>query len=249
MFLPLPRRNLLKLGLLLALPLSFGARPSGRPVGVVELFTSQGCSRCPPADALFKELSERNDVVALAYHVNYWDYLGWKDDLATPENTDRQNAYGRVFNSTVYTPQAVVNGVRNIVGSDRDSLYAALDEARSGTEGLAVDISLSMTRSSVVVDIGGTPAESTGAYVILIYVRPRQTVEIRAGENKGKTIEYHNIVTGYQTVGMWHGKPMRLELPRPEIENKGGRCAVLVQMVDENGNPGRILGAAQIAGF
>lgn len=234
------RRCLLKLGLLLV-PMPPCARAQEKPAAVVELFTSQGCSSCPPADALFVELAERDDLVVLTYHVDYWDYLGWKDDLATPENTARQRAYGEVFENTVYTPQAVVNGQVNVVGSDRDTLYEALGR-NSGK--LAVDVALSYPGRSIVIEIGGaaTPAD---AHVILAFYEPRKVISIRRGENSGRTIDYRNIVTSFQIIGMWHGETMRLELPKSEIARKGGHCAVLLQAVDAAGRPGRILGAAR----
>ncbi|WP_309082731.1 DUF1223 domain-containing protein [Chelativorans sp.] len=242
------RRTLLKMSLAaMALPVSLRRAPAaGGAVAVVELFTSQGCSRCPPADALLAELAEREDIVALAYHVDYWNYVGWKDELATPENTERQKAYAKAFEAAVYTPQMVVNGRYNVVGSDRAALFAALQQARHA-RALPVPVGLSYTDQSIVVDIGKGGTEAADAHVLVVYYHPGQLAKIGGGENKGKEIDYRNIVTGYQTVGMWHGAPLRLELPKSDIEGKGGRCAALVQAMDGRGRPGRILGAARMA--
>ncbi|WEX09857.1 DUF1223 domain-containing protein [Chelativorans sp. AA-79] len=242
------RRTILKMGLVaVALPSCFRAsRAADRPIAVVELFTSQGCSSCPRADALFSELADRSDLVALAYHVDYWDYLGWKDDLATPENTERQHGYGEVLGTSVYTPQIVINGRLDVTGTDRSAVLDALEAAASGAHTFSADVTLSATSQNVVIDIGKGPAQATGAHIILAAYRPHKSVEIRAGENRGKTIDYCNVVRSYQTIGVWHGKAVRLEFPKTEISSKGGGCAVLVQSVDGKGNPGPVLGAADI---
>lgn len=226
--------------LLLASP----ALAAERPTGVVELFTSQGCSSCPPADALLLELSQRDDLIALSYHVDYWDYLGWKDGLATPENSARQRAYGEAFESSVYTPQMVVNGRHHVVGSHREQVSAAL-QSRSGGEPLNVEVTLTSSNGSVFVDVGSGEPQDGDVHVVLVYYRPQQTVSIANGENEGRTIDYRNIVTAFQTIGMWHGEPVRLELPRSEMTKKGGNCAVLLQAVDKSGRPGAILGATR----
>lgn len=234
------RRSLLKLGFLfVATPVL--ARPDKQPIGVVELFTSQGCSSCPPADALFAELAERADLITLAYHVDYWDYLGWKDRLSIPDNTARQRAYGEVFQSSVYTPQAIVNGRENIVASDRSKLIEAIN--RSSTK-LSTEVALSYSPNSIVIEIGAAPTPAVEAHVILVSYTPRELVEIRGGENKGRTVDYRNIVTNFQTLGLWQGTPMRLVMPKSAIARMGGNCAVLVQEVDQAGRPGPILGAA-----
>ncbi|WP_265517841.1 DUF1223 domain-containing protein [Nitratireductor luteus] len=211
-------------------------------VAVVELFTSQGCSSCPPADAFLAELAERDDLVALAYHVDYWDYLGWKDELASPENTARQRAYAQVLGSSVYTPQAVINGRTHAVGSKRPAVLAALE--RDTDE--AVDIAVDGDGGSLAIDIGPAVGDAKDAHVVLVYYEPRKRVSIGAGENAGRTIEYRNIVTEYRTVGMWHGEAMRLEMPLSEIAKWGGNCAVLLQKVDRSGRPGPILGAVRV---
>lgn len=222
-----------------------GDAQAERPAGVVELFTSQGCASCPPADELFGKLAAEGDVVALAYHVDYWDYLGWKDTLGTHQNTERQRAYAGSFDRTVYTPQVVVNGNRDIIGSHGAAIHSALKESAGTAEGLTVDVDISETEDSIVIEAGAAADDSAEARVILANFVPRRLVQMERGENRGRAIEYRNSVTNFQFVGMWHGKATRYELPRSVLFNAGG-CAVLLQVFDERGHPGAILGAAML---
>mgnify|MGYP005812946759 CR=1 FL=1 len=218
-----------------------------KPKGVVELFTSQGCNSCPPADDVLAELARQGEVVALGYHVDYWDYLGWKDTLATPENTERQKLYGKAFGKReVYTPQAVINGRIHVKGGKRGAVKAALFELAQTGQGLSVDIDITKTGESVVIEADGVPGGEGDAHLVLVHFAPMRPVVIERGENRGRTITYANPVTAVQTAGMWHGKAARFELPRSEIEKKGG-CAVLLQSVSKDGLPGPILGAAVLS--
>jgi hypothetical protein len=218
-----------------------------KPKGVVELFTSQGCSSCPPADAMLLELARRGDVVALGYHVDYWDYLGWKDTLASPENTERQKQYVKALGKrSVYTPQAVVNGRVRVKGAKRDSVVSAIAEMENTERGLSVGINVTRTAESVVIDAAAAPSGQGNAHLVLVHFEPEKPVKIERGENIGQTITYANPVSSFQTAGMWHGKAARFELPRSEVEKKAG-CAILLQSVSNDGLPGPILGAAVIA--
>lgn len=220
------------------------AGDSFKPKGVVELFTSQGCNSCPKADAVLSELAERGDVIALGYHVDYWDYLGWKDTLATPENTERQKLYGEAFGKReIYTPQAIINGRVHVKGGKRSAVNAALSELERTDKGLSVPITVTRVGESVVIDAAGAPEGKGDAHLVLVHFERSKSVSIERGENKGRMITYANPVTDVQTAGMWHGKATRIELPRSEINKKGG-CAVLLQQVSRNGLPGPILGAA-----
>lgn len=219
---------------------------SGKPLGVVELFTSQGCSSCPPADEFFAELASKDDIVALAYHVNYWDYLGWQDTLSTKENTERQYDYMRAFGSrSVYTPQAVINGRSHVNGASRKEVNGALARMDRTGEGMRVPIKVSRTSDRVMIDAGDAGGGPTDAHVVIVYFDPPQMVKIGQGENSGRSLTYWNAVSDIQTAGMWHGKAQRYELPMTEIAKKGG-CAVLLQSVGKDGLPGPILGAALI---
>jgi hypothetical protein len=218
----------------------------GQPLGVVELFTSQGCSSCLPADAFFAELAAKGNIVALAYHVDYWDYLGWKDTLSRKENTERQYEYMRAFGSrSVYTPQAVINGRSHVNGARREEVDGALARMKTSGEGMQVGINVSRTSDRVIIDAGDAGSGPSDAHVVIVYFDPPQTIKIGKGENTGRSMTYWNAVSGIQTAGMWHGKAQRYELPMSVITKKGG-CAVLLQSVGKDGMPGPILGAALI---
>lgn len=217
-----------------------------RPKAVVELFTSQGCNSCPPADALLSELAEEGEVVALSYHVDYWDYLGWRDTLASPDNTARQQEYNRAFgNRSVYTPQAIVNGRRQTNGAKRMKVEGEIMRMADSAEGMSVDVELSYSGDSLVIETGAAPDMVGDAQLVLVYFHPATRVAIERGKNGGRNFVYRNAVSGFHTVGTWNGQSSRLEMPISEISKKGaGGCAVLVQRMGENGLPGAILGAA-----
>jgi hypothetical protein len=218
-----------------------------KPSGVVELFTSQGCNSCPPADAVLAELAEAGNVVALGYHVDYWDYLGWKDTLGSPENTARQNQYGKSFGDrSVYTPQAVINGRTHVNGAKREAVAGAIAGLEKSGDGLTVDVTITRSGESILIDAEGAPDGTGDAHLVLVYFEPMKPVLVERGENKGRTITYANPVTSVQTAGIWHGKATRFELPQSEIAKKGG-CAVLLQSVSKDGLPGPIIGAAVIS--
>ncbi len=219
-----------------------------KPLGVVELFTSQGCSSCPPADAFLGELARRGDVIALAYHVDYWDYLGWKDNMARPENTQRQKAYqASLDNAWIYTPQAVVNGRNHVTGSRSDAILSLLDnDAKAGSNEM-VDVAITREHDMLGISVGGARGAVRNARVIVVYFDPVREVAVKRGENRGRTVEYWNAVTGWHTAGMWHGEPVRFELPEGEIEAKGGGgCAVLVQAFGPGDMPGPVIGSAML---
>ena len=228
-------------------------KPLGVPLGGVELFTSQGCSSCPPADELFAELAARDDLVALAYHVDYWDYLGWQDTLGRKESTERQYDYMRAFGSrSVYTPQAVLNGRVHVNGASRKAVSDALAAMDKAGQGMRVPVTVSRDGDEgVMIDAGDAAAGPDGApaaqnaHVVIVYFDPPQTVAIARGENDGRKLTYWNAVSSVQTAGMWHGRAQRYELPASEVSKKGG-CAVLLQAVGRDGLPGPILGAAFI---
>lgn len=227
-----------------------------RITGVVELFTSQGCYSCPPADAVLRELGNRPDLVTLAYHVDYWNYLGWRDTLGRQENTERQRAYMQALNSrSVYTPQAIVNGRVEMNGANRESLLRTLKEMALAGAGVSVPVAAWATSDGFAIEAGApAPADDPDpngagktnpdkAYLLLVSFRAPQAVAIPTGENEGKTITYWNPVSGVQSVGLWHGKPVRFELPASALPRGEGGVALL-QEVDAQGLPGPILGAA-----
>lgn len=216
-----------------------------RPKGVVELFTSQGCASCPPADIALKKLVEQGDVVALAYHVDYWNYMGWTDTYGSKENTDRQYAYARTLGrSTVYTPQAVINGREHMSGADLDALNSKLDELKEAGKGLGVDVQASLKGDQLAISV----AKGEGkANVVVAYFDRGTYVTVENGENKGQKIPYWHSVTDIQTVGMWDGQKLDLILPGNMIgSNKKYGCAVLLQKASHGGEPSAILGAAVV---
>lgn len=246
------RAILASLGILAAVVWAAPALPEdkpARPIGVLELFTSQGCNSCPKADALFAEIAAQKDVVALAYHVDYWDYLGWRDTLARPENTQRQRDYAKVFDKrSVYTPQAVINGRAHVTGSSRNAVESSFAEMTAAGEGMAVDVKIERVGDRIVIEAGQATQAFGEANVLLVYFDPVRSVEITRGENKGSTIAYWNAVTGFQSAGIWSGKPARFEMPASEIDRKGaGGCAVLLQKLTKDGLPGPVIGAAVLA--
>lgn len=229
-------------------PAGAAAEEMENPIAVVELFTSQGCSSCPPADAFLGDLVKRGDVVALAYHVDYWDYLGWRDTLASAENTARQRAYGRSFGaSSVYTPQMIVNGRTHMAGSRRAAVMNAIEDRLGTSEGLTVDLSASYAGDNIVIEAGPGDNGKRKAHVVLVSFDAKHVVDVKRGENSGRSLTYHNAVRAVQTVGVWKGKEARFELPMSEVAEKGtGGCAVLLQAVNPDGLPGPILGATMV---
>ena len=212
-------------------------RAADRPV-VVELFTAQGCSSCPPADALLTELAARDDVIALALHVDYWDYIGWKDRFADPRFTKRQKAYARAAGTkTVYTPQMIVQGTAHVIGNRP----AEVAEAIARFEGRPAPVAVEMTRRGDMLDIRLTAdaALPDDAVVQLVRYEPAQRVEITRGENAGRTLLYSNIVTAWDRLDAWDGRDAWTRSVEMDADTP---CAVIVQ----SGGAGRILGAARL---
>ncbi len=225
-------RQLAAVSLVLLAFAAFGsARAAERPV-VVELFTSQGCSSCPPANAELIRLARRPGLLALSFSVTYWDRLGWKDVFGRQEFTDRQAAYEpRLGERSMFTPQMVVNGRLSAIGSQSDAVADQIAEARSD-RGPAVDLSASQ------VSVGAGEAPAAGADVLLVRYDPRvQTVAVKRGENADRALPHVNVVRSLERLGDWRGAAVSLDLPRAE---PGLRDAVLVQA--RKGGP--ILGAA-----
>ena len=223
------RSGLCLAALVLALAAAVGrAGADPRPV-VVELFTSQGCSSCPPADALLGELARRGDVVALGFHITYWDRLGWKDPLSLAAATDRQRDYARRFtDGAVYTPQVVVDGAAQMAGSDRRAVLAAIGAARPEAK---APVTFAADRRSVAVGAG----TGAGEIVLVRFVRHRAT-DVAAGENAGRHADDFNGVRSLLALGAWDGAARRFAI-EPPADGEG--LAVLVQSAD-----GPMLGAA-----
>jgi hypothetical protein len=215
------------------------------PVGIVELFTSQGCSNCPKADRAIEALAESDDVVTITYHVDYWNYLGWEDTLSAKENTERQYGYAKTLGiRNVFTPQIILNGMHDAKVADASKIKTRLASLGGDEERLTVPVTASLTPAEMTIGIG---AGAGKADVIVAYYKKRTVVEIKTGENEGKKITYRNAVTKLETVGMWDGKALTIKLPAALLAKRGfDGCAILLQSHDANGNPGRILGAASL---
>jgi hypothetical protein len=220
---------------------------SAAPRAVVELFTSQGCSSCPPADALLAELATRPELVALTFPVDYWDYLGWKDTLAHPSFAVRQRAYayGR-SDRQVYTPQAIVNGAKPCVGSDRARIEALVAPSPGATS-LPVEVGATERGGAVTIEVAAGSGQPAADVWVLPVLRSR-TVSIGRGENGGRTVTYANVVRGVTRIGEWRGEATRLEVPLAVARSDGDGYVILLQ-VTRGTKPGAILGAAKSAGL
>ncbi|AVA23329.1 DUF1223 domain-containing protein [Rhizobium sp. LEGMi198b] len=226
----------------IALASSLHAQELAKIKGVVELFTSQGCASCPPADAAFEKLIRQGDVVALAYHVDYWNYLGWNDTMASKDNTARQYAYARTLGrSGVYTPQAIINGRDHLNGADLNAINFKLDDFQRQGKGLTVPVSAAMKGDELEIKIG---AGQGRANVVVAYFDREQQVSPKAGENNGQQITYLHAVSDIETVGMWDGKALNVVLPANVLDKAGRRgLAVLLQSSTPSGDPAAIIGA------
>jgi len=212
-----------------------GAEP--RPL-VLELFTSEGCSSCPPADAYLGRLSARGDVVALSFHVNYWDSLGWRDRFALSQFVERQNVYARNLNrASVYTPELVIDGRYDCLGSDEKTVARALGERRDG-----VAVALAVHEATVRVELGAAQRVPPSDVVLVAYLRHAVSA-IGRGENAGRTLEEFNVVRGLRTLGSWHGEGRSFDVPLSSLPADATDIAVLVQPSGQ----APIIGAAALA--
>lgn len=214
---------------------------------VIELFTSQGCSSCPPADRLLKSLAERPDVIALTFPVTYWDYLGWRDTLARQENTERQRHYASARgDGQVYTPQVVVNGLEGCVGSNLKAIELAVRSTTAVLRRELVPVSVRSEDGKLIIETGAAPPGSqhkTGKLWVAA-VRRSLTVTIGRGENAGNTVTYTNVVRQLVAAGEWQGAPTSYAIPLDTLSKDGDMYVVLLQAE----TLGPIVGAARLGG-
>lgn len=218
---------------------------------VIELFTSQGCSSCPPADRLLEKLARKPNVIALTLPVDYWDYIGWKDTLASPAFTARQKAYARTRgDGHVYTPQVIIDGLQHGVGSN----YAAVKTlARTllGRRGaLQVKMKTSIQNGKVICELG--PAADTSpktADLWLIRIVKSRSVKIGRGENTGRTVNYVNVVRSMVRVGAWQGKSKTIEIAANIVKKGDAEGWILLLQNGGSNRPGVILAASKADGF
>jgi hypothetical protein len=217
------------------------------PRAVVELFTSQGCSSCPPADKLLSQFTADPSLIPLSLPIDYWDYLGWKDTLADPRNSARQRAYSRVRGDReVYTPQVVVNGTLHALGSDKEAIEAAIALSRKSVLTLSLPVVMTVDDGRLLVSVPGGADGRSSAEVWLYGLLKAATVAIGRGENRGKTITYHNVARHWVKLGTWTGKAETWNMPTQDFEEGVDEAAVMVQSgtVDK---PSAMYGAAVTA--
>ncbi len=234
---------------LLALAMLAGASAFAggeRPV-VVELYTSQGCDACPQADALQSNLIKRKGLIAMTLPVTYWDMLGWKDTLANEANTRRQKAYAAAMGrGGVYTPQTIVDGAKDVVGSREEDVEAAIDaEARVAA---AVEVGFTPLPQRLHIAVAALPdgvaKRNLDATIWMFRLRSAVPVHIGAGENGGRNWTYRNVVSDIKELGRWNGRAVSIDLPPADAKTPAHDSVVVVL---QQGGYGRVLGAAYLA--
>jgi hypothetical protein len=214
------------------------------PRAVLELFTSQGCSSCPPADKLLGELAHDPSIVAMSLPIDYWDYLGWKDTLADPRNSARQRAYAHARGDRqVYTPQLVINGTTHAKGGDKAAIEEAIAQTRRNGAAMSVPITLAASNGMLTIDVGEGSAQKSGE-VWLYALTTDVPVKIGRGENSGRTVTYHNVCRHWMKLGDWSGKAARWNIPVDEIKTRGANAAAVIVQGGHPDNPGVMLGGA-----
>jgi len=205
---------------------------------VVELFTSQGCASCPPADEFLAELAAHAEVIPLALHVDYWDYIGWEDSFAKAQFTERQKNYARMVKSRmIYTPQMIVGGVDRVEGNTPDAVVKLIGKHLA--ERHPVRLTVERQGDQVVIRAIAEPPLGAPVEVQIVRYLPRADVAIERGENAGKTVTYHNIVTEWTKLGDWPGTaPLEMTVPAPGAEP-------VVVILQEPG-PAEVLAAARV---
>jgi hypothetical protein len=204
---------------------------AAEPRAVLELFTSQGCDSCPPADILFGELSKDPSIIVLTTAVDYWDYLGWKDTLALPGHANRQRAYARVRGDRdVFTPQVIVNGSAQALGSDKSQIDRAIAQSRRLPTTLSVPLSMKVGDGKLTVNVPASKSGTDRAEVWLCPLFQAVPVTITRGENKGRSITYHNVVRRWIKLGDWNGAESTWTVPLSDFQTDGvDEVAVVVQ--------------------
>ena len=223
-------------------------RPAhAEPRAVVELFTSQGCSSCPPADKIIGELARDPSIIALSMPIDYWDYLGWKDTLADSRFSARQKAYSRMRGDrNVYTPQVIVNGSAQVIGSDRAKIDGAIGDTRKSDGVMSVPVSITLAGKQVTVSVAAStkgPAASHGE-VWIGSVSQAVPIAIGRGENRGQQVTYYNVVRNLLKVGDWNGASGSWTVPLENISREGIDAAVVFVQNGSRDKPGVMLGAA-----
>jgi hypothetical protein len=223
-------------------------RPAhAEPRAVVELFTSQGCSSCPPADKLLGELAKDPSVIALSMPIDYWDYLGWKDTLADARFSARQKAYSQMRGDRdVYTPQVVVNGSAHVIGSDRAGIESAIGATKDADGVMSVPVTMTLAGKQITVSVAASskgPAAMHGE-VWIGSISKAVPISIGRGENRGRELTYYNVVRNLLKVGDWNGSSGSWTVPLENISREGVDAAVVYVQDGNRDKPGPMLGAA-----
>jgi len=219
------------------------------PRAVVELFTSQGCSSCPPADKIIGELAKDPNVIALSMPIEYWDYLGWKDTLADSRFSARQKAYSQMRGDRdVYTPQAIVNGSAKVIGSDRTAIDSAIQSTQKSDGVMSVPVTMTLSGKHINVSVAAskTPNSSQGE-IWICSVSKAVPISIARGENRGREVTYYNVVRNVLKVGDWNGNSGSWSVPLENISREGVDAAVVFVQDGNREKPGPMLGAAYTA--
>ena len=213
-------------------------QPAVAPRAVVELYTSQGCSSCPPADAVLKKLSADPSIIALSLPVDYWNYLGWKDTFGSSRNSDRQRNYARARgDGAIYTPQAIVNGEIHVNGASEAEIKQAIQSTSAKAGPQHIPVRFWQERNTLNFALGGeepghAPREAT---IWLGVVQTSGTVDVKQGENEGKQLTYTNIVRELTPIGIWKGQPIEIQLPRATLMQAEVQKIVVLLQEDRSG--------------
>jgi len=238
-------RRLASACLIVAIVIASYTLADAEPRALLELFTSQGCSSCPPADKLLGELANDPSLVALSVPIDYWDYLGWKDTLASPAHSARQRAYARARGDRqVYTPQIVVNGSMHVLGSDRAAVERVIAQTDQKPGIMSLPVLLSLGGANLTVKVRAAESENPGGEVWLCPLTKSVPVAIGRGENHGRTIIYHNVVRRWVKLGDWSGTDATWSVPMSEIKSDDIDAAAVMVQEGSHDKPGIILGAA-----
>ena len=242
------RRRLASASLIAGVLIASSGLAGAAPRALLELFTSQGCSSCPPADKLLGELAKDPSLIALSLPIDIWDYLGWKDTLALPGHTARQRAYAEVRGDRqVYTPQLVVNGSMHVVGSDRAAIEHAIVETDRNPDIMSLAVLTSTADGKLSVTVKTPPGKQTHGEVWLCPLARAISVVVGRGENRGHTLVYHNVVRAWRKLGDFAGDDATWSVPLDKFVNGKIDAAAIIVQEGTRQRPGIVLGAAYTA--
>jgi hypothetical protein len=243
----MPRRRLASASFIAVFSIAGLGLAQAAPRALLELFTSQGCSSCPSADKLLGEFVNDPSVVALSLPINIWDYLGWKDTLALPGHSARQRAYAELRGDReVYTPQMVVNGSMHVLGSDRAAIERVIAQTDRNSAIMSLPVLLTDAGGDLSVTLKAVPGQRAGGVVWLCPLVSTIAVAVGRGENRGRTLTYHDVVRGWRKLGEFNGTDSTWNIPLSGIETGQIDAAAVIVQEGIPDKPGVVLGAAFI---